>query len=68
MRILLNILAVVLLAVGVVWFLQGMNVLLGSVMTGQPQWTIIGVMAFIIGLITLILINRRKSSPPQSNP
>jgi LPXTG-motif cell wall-anchored protein len=68
MRIFLNILAVLLLLVGVVWFLQGINVLLGSVMTGQSQWAIIGGIAFLAGIALLILSNRRKSSPPQSNP
>jgi len=67
MRIFLNILAILLLLVGVVWFLQGINVLLGSVMTGQPQWVIIGGVAFLVGIALLILANRRKSSPPQSN-
>ena len=68
MRIFLNILAVILLVVGVIWFLQGINVMLGSVMTGQPQWAIFGSIAFIVGIALLILSNRRKSSPPHANP
>ncbi len=64
MRMLLNILAVILLVVGVIWFLQGVNVLMGSVMTGQPQWTIIGVIAFIVGIALLIFSNRRRSQRP----
>jgi len=68
MRIFLNILAILLLLVGVLWFLQGTNVLLGSVMTGQSQWTVIGAIVFVIGIILLIFANRRISSPPQSNP
>jgi membrane-bound ClpP family serine protease len=67
MRIILNILAVILLLVGVVWFLQGMNVLLGSVMTGQPQWAVFGIIAFVVGIALLFFSNRRKSSPPESN-
>ncbi len=68
MRIFLNILAILLLLVGVVWVLQGTNVLLGSVMTGQSQWTIIGAIALVIGIALLIVANYRKSLPPQSNP
>ncbi len=64
MRMLLNILAVILLVVGVIWFLQGINVLLGSAMTGQPQWTIFGVIAFIVGIALLVFSNRRRSSQP----
>ncbi len=66
MRIILNILAVLLLLVGIVWFLQGINVMLGSVMTGQSQWAIIGVVAFIAGIILFIFSNRRRSSHSQS--
>jgi hypothetical protein len=67
MRIILNILAVILILVGVVWFLQGMNVLLGSVMTGQPQWSAFGIIAFMAGIALLFFSNRRKSSPPESD-
>ena len=67
MRNLLNILAIILLVVGVIWFLQGMNVLLGSVMTGQSQWAIFGAIAFLIGLVFLVFANRRKSLPPKSS-
>jgi uncharacterized membrane protein YphA (DoxX/SURF4 family) len=31
-------LAILLIAVGVIWILQGINVLPGSFMTGQIQW------------------------------
>ena len=66
MKIFLNILAVLLVVVGILWFLQGMNVLLGSVMTGQPQWAIIGAIAFVIGIIVFIIANRKKSTPKSS--
>lgn len=67
MRIVLNIVAILLVLVGVVWFLQGINVLLGSVMTGQPQWAIFGGIAFIVGIALLIISNRKKASPPKSS-
>jgi hypothetical protein len=67
MRFFLNIVAVLLVAVGIIWFLQGMNVLLGSVMTGQPQWTLYGIIAFIVGIGLLLFSNRRKHSPPESS-
>ena len=43
MRIGLNILGALLVLVGVVWSLQGLNLLGGSFMTGQGQWLAIGV-------------------------
>lgn len=40
LKILFNIIAVLLILAGGVWFLQGINVLPGSFMTGQPQWAL----------------------------
>ncbi len=62
MRIFLSILAVLLILVGVVWVLQGIGVIGGSVMTGQSQWTIIGGITFVVGLGLLVFANRKKSS------
>jgi hypothetical protein len=62
MRIFLSILAVLLILVGVVWVLQGIGVIGGSVMTGQSQWTIIGGVSFIVGVVLLVFANRKKSS------
>jgi hypothetical protein len=53
MRILLNAVGVLLMLFGAVWFLQGINVLPGSFMTGQVQWAIYGGIAFIVGMIAL---------------
>ena len=53
MRIVLNIVGVLLMLVGAVWFLQGMNVLPGSFMTGQTQWAIYGGIAFVVGIAAL---------------
>lgn len=65
MKIVLNIIAVLLILVGIVWFLQGINVIGGSVMTGQSQWAIIGVIAFVAGIGLLIFGNRKKSNAPK---
>jgi LPXTG-motif cell wall-anchored protein len=62
MRIFLSIVGILLILVGVVWFLQGINVLPGSVMTGQSQWAVYGGIAFIIGLILLVFANRKRKS------
>jgi len=42
MRIALNVIGVLMVLMGVTWFLQGINVLPGSFMTGQIQWAYYG--------------------------
>ncbi len=61
MRIFLNIMGVLLVLAGGVWFLQGINVLPGSFMTGQIQWAIYGGLAIVIGIGLLVFANRRSS-------
>jgi len=62
MKIFLNIVAVLLTLVGVGWFLQGINVLPGSIMSGQVEWAIYGGIAFVVGIGLLVFVNRRKDS------
>jgi hypothetical protein len=50
---------VLLILAGSIWFLQGINVLPGSFMTGNPQWAINGGIAIVIG-IGLILFGRSR--------
>ena len=65
MRIFLNILAVILLLVGIVWILQGVNIIGGSVMTGQSQWAIIGSVAVVAGIALGVIANRKNISSPR---
>lgn len=44
---------VVMVVVGAVWFLQGIGVAKGSVMTGQAVWAVIGAVVLLGGLIVL---------------
>jgi hypothetical protein len=61
-RIAWNILGVLLVLFGAIWFLQGINVLPGSFMTGQIQWAVYGGIAVIAGSLALLKANygRRK--------
>jgi hypothetical protein len=49
MKILLSAIGVLVALAGLVWFLQGINILPGSYMTGDPQWAINGAIALVIG-------------------
>ena len=60
MKIILSIIGVLLALAGIVWFLQGINVLPGSYMTGQRQWAINGVLAMIAGVGLVVLANRHR--------
>ena len=68
MRILLNIVGVVLVFFGGVWFLQGINVLPGSFMTGQIKWAVYGGIAFVAGVIVFIWANRKKKVAGSERP
>jgi len=61
MKTVLNILAGLLILAGIVWFLQGINILPGSFMTGQTQWAIYGAIAILVGIGLLVIANRRRS-------
>ena len=63
MKILLDIIGVLVTLAGGVWFLQGLNVLQGNLMSGQPQWVLIGGLAVVIGIGLLVFANRRSASP-----
>jgi hypothetical protein len=56
----LNILGAILVLIGAVWTLQGVNVIGGSFMTGQTQWLVIGVLCVIAGAMLLGWTNRRR--------
>jgi hypothetical protein len=60
MKTVLNIIGVLLALAGSVWFLQGINILPGSYMTGQIRWAIYGGLAILIGVGLLVFANRRK--------
>jgi hypothetical protein len=60
MKIFLNILSVMLILAGGVFFLQGINILPGSFMTGEPQWAINGGIFIVVGISLLLWASRRK--------
>lgn len=62
MRIALIVVGILLMFFGTVWFLQGIDVLPGSFMTGQTQWAIYGGIAFVVGAFVLYRARRMRRS------
>jgi hypothetical protein len=57
---------VILSGVGLVWTLQGLNVLRGSVMSGSSLWATLGPIVLLVGLALIaiaIAIARRRRGP-----
>jgi len=49
-----------LLMMGIVWILQGINILPGSFMTGQTKWAVNGAIAALIGIALLVWAKRYR--------
>ncbi|HLF74240.1 MAG TPA: hypothetical protein VI524_07845 [Anaerolineales bacterium] len=60
MKTSLNVLATILILAGGVFFLQGVNLLPGSFMTGDPQWALNGGILMAVGVGLLLWANRPK--------
>ena len=53
------IIGIVLIVLGAVWFLQGIGVIGGSLMSGASIWAILGAIAIVFGLLVLFKPHRR---------
>jgi hypothetical protein len=62
MKIVLNILGGLIFLAGLIWFLQGINILPGSYMTGDPQWAINGTIMMAVALVIFFFANRRRKA------
>lgn len=61
MRIALSIVGILFLLAGGLWFLQGINVLPGSFMTGQARWAVYGAILIVAGIGCLVAAKRRRT-------
>jgi hypothetical protein len=61
MKVSFNILGIVCLPFGLVWFLQGLKILNFGVMAGHRRWILIGILFFTVGIVILVLNNRKRS-------
>jgi len=53
---------VILMVFGAIWFLQGVNVLPGSFMTGQIRWAVYGGIGVIVGIVVLVRANQGRKA------
>jgi len=60
LRVLATIVCGPMLLIGIIWVLQGLNVLPGSFMTGQIMWALYGVPLMVGGAALAWWVNRQK--------
>ncbi|OHV80018.1 hypothetical protein [Mesorhizobium sp. ORS 3428] len=60
MRLTRNLLALIVLAIGMLWSLQGVGLVQGSFMTGRRAWLYIGLITVLVGLLGLAWANRSR--------
>jgi uncharacterized membrane protein YphA (DoxX/SURF4 family) len=60
MKIAWNVLGILGLLIGVVWMLQGLNILGGSFMSGQSQWFVIGAILAVASVVAIASANFRQ--------
>ena len=60
MRIAFYVAGVLCVLLGCVWFLQGINVLPGSFMTGQTKWAVYGALLLVAGIGLIVAARRRR--------
>ena len=61
MRIVFRIVGTLLVIVGCVWFLQCVNILPGTFMTGQIRWAVYGGICVVVGIIVLFAAPKRRT-------
>ena len=54
------VIGVLLCLAGVIWIAQGTNVLHGSGMSGHGEWTVIGAIVLVAGVVVLLLARRMR--------
>ena len=67
MKWLLDIVGVVLALFGIVWILQGTDILTTGFMAGHIQYAILGVIVAIVGVGLVVLVNRRHGGTPTTS-
>jgi hypothetical protein len=66
MRWIVRVTGIVLVLLGSVWTLQGINLLRGSFMTGQPFWATLGVVLLVVGVVLCVFGWRGGTPRPRA--
>ena len=56
----LNVVGMIAVGIGLVWVLQGVGILPGSFMSGQPKWAVIGAITAAVGALAIVRARRRR--------
>jgi hypothetical protein len=58
-----KVISVLMVLGGGVWILQGVNILPGSFMTGDPRWAVRGLVMAVLGVFLFVVASWRRSKP-----
>lgn len=67
MKWLLDIVGAILALLGIVWILQGTNILRAGFMAGQLQYALLGVIAALVGIALIVYANRSQKGTPSAS-
>jgi hypothetical protein len=56
----MHILGMILILAGTVFFLQGINIIPGSFMTGQREWALYGGISILAGILLVYIYRNRQ--------
>lgn len=61
MKWLLDIVGIIVALLGVLWILQGTNIVPVGFMAGQMQYALLGIIAVVVGVGLIVFANRRQA-------
>ncbi|CAN5636922.1 hypothetical protein BH10CHL1_BH10CHL1_36850 [soil metagenome] len=64
LRWVMVVIGILMVLLGGLWILQGVNILPGSFMSGQSFWAIVGTGVFLVGIVLCYLGLRRRPMRP----
>ncbi len=67
MKWLLDIVGVILALLGLVWILQGANILKVGFMAGQLQYALLGIVVALVGIVLIVYANRPQKHTPSAS-